>query len=92
MTPPLTIPMRAPVWSILAAVAPWAILLGFFPAHTSVFWMFPMRDPRSAVLIGAVYIGATTYYVVALQMNEWEQTKSGVLQCVFAARRFFTHD
>lgn len=70
--------MRALVWSILAVVLPWGLLLGLFAAHTSVFWMWAMRDPRSAVLVGAVYIGATVYYIAALRLNDWEQTKSGV--------------
>jgi hypothetical protein len=78
MAQALTRPMRALIWSILVAVVPWAILLGLFLAHTSVFWMFAMRDPRSAVLIGAVYVGATIYYVLAFRENDWEQTKSGI--------------
>ncbi|MGQ0550426.1 MAG: DUF4383 domain-containing protein [Armatimonadota bacterium] len=78
MHQPLTGQMRALVWSILAVVLPWGLLLGLFAAHTSVFWMWAMRDPRSAVLVGAVYIGATVYYIAALRLNDWEQTKSGV--------------
>lgn len=75
---PLTAQMRALVSSILVAVVPWVIVLGLFPSHTSFHWMWPMDDPRSAVLVGAVYAGAAVSYVAALRLNDWRQTKIGL--------------
>jgi hypothetical protein len=70
--------MRNLVWTTVGIVVPLGLLLGLFPAHTAVFWMWAMSDPRSAVLVGAVYIGASIYYILALRLNDWEQTKAGV--------------
>jgi len=75
---PLTGQMRNLVWTTVAIVVPLGLLLGLFPAHTAVFWMWAMSDPRSALLVGAVYIGASIYYILALRLNDWEQTKAGV--------------
>lgn len=62
----------------LAAIIPWGILLILFPRHTAVFWMWVMQDPRSAVLVGAVYAGASIYLLLALRHDDWPQTRMGL--------------
>lgn len=78
MKTPLASHTRRFMFVVLAAIIPWAILLILFPRHTSVYWMWVMRDPHSAILVGAVYVGASTYYVLSMLHNDWPQTRMGL--------------
>ena len=78
MKTPLASHTRWFMFVVLAAIIPWAILLILFPRHTSVYWMWVMRDPHSAILVGAVYVGASTYYVLSMLHNDWPQTRMGL--------------
>jgi hypothetical protein len=40
--------------------------------------MWGMRDPHSAVLVGAVYAGATVYYVLAALSDDWMEAQAGL--------------
>ncbi len=62
----------------IGIVAPLATLLVLFPRHTALTWMWPVRDPRSAVLVGAVYAGATIYYWLALRSDDWLEAQAGL--------------
>jgi hypothetical protein len=75
---PLASHTRRFLWATIGVVAPLAILLVLFPRHTTVHWMWVMRDPRSAILVGAVYVGAAVYYWLAVQSDDWLETQAGL--------------
>src|SRR5574341_2080796 len=66
------------MWATIGVVVPLATLLVLFPRHTALTWMWPVRDPRSAALVGAVYAGATIYYWLALRSNRWVEAQAGL--------------
>jgi hypothetical protein len=74
----LTSHTRRFMWATIGVVIPLAVLLVLFPRHTAVYWMWVMRDPRSAVLVGTVYAGATVYYLLALLSDDWLETQAGL--------------
>lgn len=59
-------------------IIPLAILLVLIPGSTAVYWMWAMRDPRSAILVGTVYAGATVYYVGAVRADDWLEAQAGL--------------
>jgi hypothetical protein len=62
----------------LAVLIPLALLLCLLPGATNTYWMWEMADPRSAVLVGAAYAGATVYFLFALRNNDWPQAQGAV--------------
>jgi hypothetical protein len=66
------------LWATIGVIVPLAILLVLFPRHSAVHWMWAMRDPRSAILVGTVYVGATVYYALALLSDDWLQAQAGL--------------
>ena len=74
----LTAATRSLLWLILAVIVPLGVVLYFFPNRTDTLWMWTARDPRSAMLIGALYLAATVYYLVALHEDDWLQTQGGL--------------
>jgi hypothetical protein len=53
-------------------------LLYFLPGKSEVYWAWVVPHPRSAILIGAVYLGAIFFYLLALRENEWRQVQNGM--------------
>jgi hypothetical protein len=65
-------------WAILGVIVPFGLLLYFFPGGTDFYWAWVIPEPRSAILIGAGYVGAITYYALLLRMNDWRQARNGM--------------
>jgi uncharacterized membrane protein len=74
---PLTRGTRAALVSIILVVIPLGLLLYVLPTQTSVYWMWTMRDPRSAMFFAPIYLGSSVYYLLALRENDWQQTLAG---------------
>jgi hypothetical protein len=74
----LTPHTRRFLWATIGVIVPLAILLVLFPRHSGVYWMWAMRDPRSALLVGTVYMGATVYYALALMSDDWLEAQAGL--------------
>lgn len=86
MRTPLLVETRLFHLAGLAVLIPLTVLLCLLPGGTGIYWMWEMLDPRSAVLIGAAYAGATVYFVLALRGDDWPQAQGGVEGiCVVAA-------
>ncbi len=66
------------LWATIGVVLPLATLLVLFSRHTVAYWMWGMRDPRSAILVGTVYVGATVYYLLAVRSDDWLETQAGL--------------
>jgi hypothetical protein len=75
---PLVLEFRVLYWAILAVIVPFGLLLYFFPSGTDTYWAWTILQPRSAILIGAGYVGAIAYYVMLLRQNDWRQAQNGL--------------
>ena len=75
---PLTLEFRLLFYAILGVIVPFGVLLYFFPGGTEIYWTWSIPEPRSAMLIGAAYLGAISYYVAALYLNDWQQVDNGL--------------
>jgi len=74
----LVLEFRLLYWAILAVIAPFGLLLYFYPSGTDTYWAWTIAHPRSAILIGAGYVGAIAYYVMLLRENDWRQAQNGL--------------
>src|SRR5438270_620842 len=74
----LTAGTRALLIATLVVIVPLGLLLYVLPTQTATYWMWVMRDPRSAMLFGPVYLGASIFYVIALRQNDWTQLQAGL--------------
>lgn len=75
---PLNREFRFLFYAILGVIVPFGMLLYFFPGSTEFYWAWVVPHPRSAILIGAAYVGAIAYYALALKENDWSQTQNGM--------------
>ncbi len=73
--------------AILGVIVPFGLLLYFLPGDTEIYWAWEIVHPRSAILIGAAYLGAVLYYIMLLKQNDWQQAMNGmgglVVFCLF---------
>lgn len=75
---PLVIEFRVLFWAILSVIVPFGLLLFLVPNETELYWAWIVPHARSSVLIGAGYVGAIAYYLLALKENDWLQVKNGM--------------
>jgi hypothetical protein len=86
MRSPLLVETRLFHVAGLAVLIPLTLLLCLAPGATAIYWMWEMADPRSAVLVGAAYAGASVYFLFALRGDDWPQAQGAVEGiCVVAA-------
>jgi hypothetical protein len=78
MRRPLILEFRLLFYAILGVIVPFGVLLYFFPGGTDSYWAWSIPEPRSAMLIGAAYLGAISYYLAALIHNDWQQVDNGL--------------
>ncbi|MDQ3864303.1 MAG: hypothetical protein M3317_12560 [Actinomycetota bacterium] len=74
----LIVEFRVLFLAILAVIVPFGLLLYVFPSATSIYWAWNIANPRSAILIGSAYAGATVYYVLLFRANDWMQVRYGL--------------
>lgn len=74
----LSIEFRVLFLAILGVIVPFGLLLYFWPGRTDFYWAWNIANPRSAILIGAGYVGAIAYYLLALRENDWRQVRKGM--------------
>jgi hypothetical protein len=78
MRSPLIFEFRFIFVAILGVIVPFGLLLYLLPTQTSVYWAWVIPTARSAMLIGAGYVGAIAYYVLALRNNDWDEVQGGL--------------
>src|SRR3970282_2201972 len=78
MRRPLIREFRLLFFAILGVIVPFGLLLYFFPGEADSYWTWSIPEPRSAMLIGAAYLGAIFYYIAALYQNDWQQVDNGL--------------
>ena len=74
----LIVEFHALFLAILAVIGPFGLLLYLLPSATSIYWAWNISDPRSAILIGSAYAGATVYYVLLFRASDWLQVRYGL--------------
>jgi len=77
MRSPLSFEYRVLALGILAAIIPLGSLLYFFPRQNAIYWAWVIPDPRSAMLIGSVYLMGILYFALTLRTNDWVQARNG---------------
>jgi hypothetical protein len=65
-------------WAIIGVIVPFGFLLYFLPGSTESYWAWVIHHPRSAMLIGAAYLGAVPFYLLALRRNRWIEAQNGM--------------
>src|SRR3990170_4003625 len=78
MRQPLIREFRALFLANLGVIIPFGLLLYFFPGGTSLYWAWSIPEPRSALLIGTIYLAGVLYYITALVRNDWQQVENGL--------------
>ena len=71
----LTIEFRALLLAFLTVVVLFGLLLYLLPSATSTYWAWNIANPRSSILIGAVYVAAIAYILLVLRENDWLQIR-----------------
>ncbi len=74
----ITREIRLLFWAILGVIVPFGLLLYLVPGSTGRYWAWEISALESAILIGAGYLGAVVYYVLALRRNDWLQVRNGM--------------
>lgn len=69
---------RAFFWMVLGAIVPLGALLYFTPGAASRHWAWEIASPRSAMLVGGIYVAATLYYLLLLRQREWISVQSSL--------------
>ena len=72
----LTIEFRALLLAFLSVVVLFGLLLYLLPSATSTYWAWNIANPRSSILIGAVYVAASAYILLILRENDWLQVRN----------------
>jgi hypothetical protein len=67
----LTIEFRALLLAFLSVVVLFGLLLYLLPSTTFVYWAWNIANPRSSILIGAVYVASIAYILLVLRENDW---------------------
>jgi hypothetical protein len=60
---------------LIAVIFPFGVLLYVFSTQTASYWPWIIPNARSAMLIGAVYIAAVLYFILALRADDWNLVK-----------------
>ena len=76
---PLIPEFRILFWAILSIIVPFGLLLYFLPGDTGVYWAWEIVHARSAILIGAAFLGAVLYYIMLLKQNDWLQAMNAAV-------------
>jgi len=78
MRQPLIREFRALFLANLGVIVPFGLLLYFFPRGTDSYWTWTIPEPRSAMLLGAIYLAGVLYYLTAFFENDWQQVENGL--------------
>jgi hypothetical protein len=70
----LTIEFRALLLAFLIALCYFGLLY-LLPSATSIYGAWNIANPRSSILIGAVYVAAIVYILLVLRENDWLQVR-----------------
>lgn len=70
--------VRLIFFSLLGGLLLFGLPLYFFPADTAFYWAWVIAQPRTAILLGALYLSGAIYYVLALWTNSWRAVQHNI--------------
>lgn len=70
--------VRLIFFSLLGGLLLYGLPLYFFPADTALYWAWVIAQPRTAILLGALYLSGAIYYVLAFRLNSWRAVQHNV--------------
>jgi hypothetical protein len=67
---------RVYVWLLVGVLACWGLPLCLYPQGAVNYWAWQAVNPRSALLVGAIYFVSALYYIVLARQREWLQIRT----------------
>lgn len=64
--------------NLLGGLLLFGLPLFFFPADTALYWAWIIPQPRTAILLGALYLAGVIYYILALRADSWRAVQNNV--------------
>ena len=73
------------LWLVIVVIAPYGFFLYFYPGGAGNYWAWEISQPRTAVLIGAIYLAATFDYILLTRQKEWLLVRSTLFSLFLVA-------
>jgi hypothetical protein len=73
------------LWLVIVVIAPYGFFLYFYPGGAGNYWAWEISQPRTAVLIGSIYLAATFDYIVLTRQKEWLLIRSTLFSLFLVA-------
>jgi hypothetical protein len=67
---------RVYLWLLVGVIACWGLPLYLYPQGAATYWAWQAANPRSAVLVGAIYFVSAIYYIRLAFEREWLQVRT----------------
>src|SRR4051794_18781740 len=61
------------LWLVVVVIGPFGLLLYLYPSGAADYWAWPIAQPRTAMLVGAIYFACGFYYLFLLRQRDWRQ-------------------
>ncbi|MBS1910604.1 MAG: hypothetical protein JST22_01335 [Bacteroidetes bacterium] len=66
------------IWLVVAVIGPFGLLLYLYPGGAGEYWAWRIAQPRTAMMVGAIYFCCGFYYAYLARQREWLQLKSSL--------------
>lgn len=70
-TSPVTRETRFFLWLAISVIAPFSLILYVVPSLAKDYWAWEITQPRTAMLVGSIYLASTLAYLVLLRQRIW---------------------
>jgi hypothetical protein len=90
------------IWLTIAVIAPFGVILYLYPSSAGDNWAWEIAQPRTAMLVGAIYFATSLYYVLLSRQREWLLLQAACARCLrqllllvaamFIGRASYRHD
>ena len=59
------------LWLAISVIAPFSLILYVVPSLARDYWAWEITQPRTAMLVGAIYLASTIAYLLVLRQRDW---------------------
>ncbi len=59
------------LWLVVAVIGPFGLLLYLYPGGAGDYWVWPIEQSRTAMMVGAIYFTCGFYYVHLARQRSW---------------------
>jgi hypothetical protein len=73
------------LWLVIIVDASYGLFLYFYPSGAGNYWAWEIGQPRTAVLIGSIYLIATLHYFLLTRQKEWLLIRSTLISLFLVA-------